>query len=58
MFTNLFLSRKEYDSLLNNNPQLLSKLTEIKHEWNLVGVIYYKVPDSLYIDAVKATQSN
>ena len=53
MFTNLFLSRKEYDNLLDNCPKLLSRLTEIKHKWSFSGVLYYKVPDNLYIDAVQ-----
>lgn len=57
MFTNLFLSRKEYDNLLDNCPKLLSKLTEIKHKWSFSGVLYYKVPDNLYIDAAKATRN-
>lgn len=54
MFTNLFLTRKEYDNLLDNKPSLMEKLTEFKHKWSFAGVLYYKVLDDLYIDIVQA----
>ncbi len=56
MRTNLFLSRKQYDKMIDDCPQLLMNVIKsaLSKRWSLAGVLYKGVPDNLYIAAQKA----
>ena len=44
MNTNLFLSRAEYDKVLEADNELLSFLVQqLQHRWSLPGIVFYGV---------------
>jgi hypothetical protein len=50
----LFLSRAQYDRLLERNRSLLQALTTHSRTWHWGGVTYQEVSDSLFQDIQKA----
>lgn len=57
-YANLFLSRKQYDKILTDCPALLREIVSLcsSREWGLDGVLYRRIPESLYITARLAIQ--
>lgn len=49
--SSLFLTRAEHDYLIDVLPVLIANLFTRRHHWNLEGIRFFNVPESMCVAA-------